>query len=48
MSGVFNSTKWQQHRLRHFNGVTGGWGSEPDLKAVIFSLELNVVFIVTL
>lgn len=48
MCGVLNSTEWQQHRVRHLQGMTGNDGTETYLEAAIFTLELNAVFIFTL
>lgn len=48
MHWVFNSTEWQQHRVRYLQGTTGNGGMEAYLEAAIFRFKLNAVFILTL
>lgn len=45
---VLNSTEGQKQRLRYLQGMTGNDGTEADLEAAVFTLELNVVLILTL
>lgn len=48
MFGVLNSTEWQQHRVRHLQGMAGNGGMEVYLEAAVFTLKLNAVLVLTL